>query len=127
MPVSRRVARFNRTVANHFVGPVLKRLPGFGEIHHRGRSSGRRYRTPVKVFRRGDDYVITLPYGPSADWVKNVLAAGECRLRTRGRVIQLAEPRLFEDDGQATVPAFTRFVMSRIKSTRYLALTPVRK
>jgi hypothetical protein len=61
MPISRRVARFNRSFANHIVGPVLTRLPGFGMVVHRGRRSGRQYRTPVKVFRRGDDYVITLP------------------------------------------------------------------
>lgn len=79
MPINRRVARFNKAVANHFVGPVLSRMPGFGKVHHRGRKSGRAFTTPVKLFRRGEDIVITLPYGPGSDWVKNVLAAGAAR------------------------------------------------
>jgi len=55
MSTKRRVARFNRLFANHLFGPLLRRLPGFGTVHHRGRKSGKPYRTPVKVFRRGTD------------------------------------------------------------------------
>ena len=92
MPLSRRVARFNRLVANRFVGPVLTRMPGFGTVNHRGRRSGRPYETPVKVFVRGEDYVIALPYGPGSDWVRNVLAAGGCDLTVRGRRVRLLPP-----------------------------------
>lgn len=78
--VQRRLARFNRTFANRFVGPVLTRMPGFGAVVHTGRKSGRAYRTPVKVFKRGPHYVMSLPYGPQSDWVRNTLAMR--RLRT---------------------------------------------
>ena len=60
-------------------------MPGFGVIVHHGRRSGLRYQTPVNVFSAGNGYVIALTYGPETDWVKNVLAAGGCELRTRGR------------------------------------------
>ncbi len=53
-------------------------------VMHRGRTSGRMYRTPVNAFRRTDDelfFVIT--YGPDVDWVRNVEAAGECDIETR--------------------------------------------
>ncbi len=125
MPLNRRVARFNRLVANHFIGPVLIRMPGFGSIHHKGRKSGREFRTPVKLFRRGDDFIVTLPYGPGSDWVKNVIAAGGCELTTRGRRIQLTRPTLFVDDGTTRIPAVTRMVLARIDAKNFLALTPV--
>ncbi|MGI5237994.1 nitroreductase family deazaflavin-dependent oxidoreductase [Dactylosporangium sp. CA-139066] len=124
MPLSRRVARFNRLFANHVVGPLFTRMPGFGAIHHRGRRSRRAYRTPVKYFRRGDDYIITLPYGPDADWVRNVLAAGGCALSTRGRRLQLTAPVLFADDGSTPIPRLVRLAMTRLHSTTYLALRP---
>jgi hypothetical protein len=41
------------------------------------------------VFPAQDGYVFALTYGPDTDWVKNVLAAGGCELRTRGRAIRL--------------------------------------
>ncbi len=107
------------------MGPVLSRMPGFGRVHHRGRKSGRAFSTPVKLFRRGDDIVITLPYGPGSDWVKNVLAAGGCEITTRGQRIQVTDPVIFTDDGMTKMPALTRRILSRVDATQFLALTPV--
>ncbi|MEZ5174860.1 MAG: nitroreductase family deazaflavin-dependent oxidoreductase [Acidimicrobiia bacterium] len=47
-------------------------------IEHRGRSSGRRYRTVVEVAGRGSegDYIVTSGTGPRADWYRNILADG---------------------------------------------------
>ncbi|MEV7325343.1 nitroreductase family deazaflavin-dependent oxidoreductase [Streptomyces sp. NPDC093970] len=125
MPIDRKVARFNRRFANHFVGPLFSRLPGFGKVHHRGRRSGREFATPVKLFRRGADIVITLPYGPGSDWVKNVLAAGGCEITTRGRRIQVGNPVVFSDDGTTKMPAVTRRILSRVEATEFISLTPV--
>ncbi|MCX4790288.1 MULTISPECIES: nitroreductase family deazaflavin-dependent oxidoreductase [unclassified Streptomyces] len=125
MPINRRVARFNKAVANHFVGPVLSRMPGFGKVHHRGRRSGRAFTTPVKLFRRGENIVITLPYGPGSDWVKNVQAAGGCEITTRGRRIKVTDPVVFTDDGSTKMPALTRRILSRVDATQFLSLTPV--
>src|SRR3712207_9529794 len=94
MPLPRAVARFNRSVTNPLLGRLAQHVPGFGVVIHTGRKSGREYRTPVNVFRRDDRYVIALTYGPDADWVRNVLAAGECSLVSRRRVLRLARPRL---------------------------------
>lgn len=124
MPISRRLAVFNRVFANHIAGPVFLRLPGYGSICHKGRKSGREYRTPVKLFRLGSDYIITLPYGRECDWVKNVLAADGCELVTRGTRIALGHPRLCYDDGQAQVPRMVRAILRRMNATEYLALSP---
>jgi deazaflavin-dependent oxidoreductase (nitroreductase family) len=123
MVLNRRVARFNRHFANHLVGPVLARLPGFGTVHHVGRRSGRAYATPVKLFRLRGDYVIALPYGPSSDWVRNVLAAGHCDVVARGCRLRLGEPRLVSDHG-IQLPALTRAALRRLDATHFLALTP---
>jgi deazaflavin-dependent oxidoreductase (nitroreductase family) len=120
------MARFNRTVANRIVGSAMARLPGFGMVYHRGRKSGREYQTPVKLFRRGDQYVITLPYGSDADWVKNVLAAGGCDLSVGGRRVKLVEPTLFADDGTVDIPRFLHLVLSRMNVTEFIALAPAR-
>jgi hypothetical protein len=51
---------------------------------------------PVNVFPAEDGYIFALTYGTTGtDWVRNVLAAGSCELRTRGRTIQPVSPRLF--------------------------------
>ncbi|MFJ3671277.1 nitroreductase family deazaflavin-dependent oxidoreductase [Streptomyces sp. NPDC090106] len=123
--VQRRLARFNRNVANRFVGPVLTRMPGFGAVVHTGRRSGRAYRTPVKVFKRGPHYVMNLPYGPECDWVRNTIAAGGCELHTRGRRIRLTAPHVFNDPAQAVVPAPLRPLMRRFKAFDFIELRPV--
>src|SRR5690242_18534552 len=98
MPLPHSVARFNKKVTNRITGRLATRLPGFGVVIHTGRKSGRQYRTPINVFKRGDKYIVALTYGPNADWVRNVLASGGCTLETRGRTIRLTDPRLFHDE-----------------------------
>jgi deazaflavin-dependent oxidoreductase (nitroreductase family) len=123
MSVRRSLAVFNRVVANHFFGPLMTRFRAFGVVHHRGRRSGREYKTPVKVFRRGDDYVISLPYGAGCDWARNVLAAGGCELDIRGTRISLVEPRVYADRGEAEIPVVIRFVLNRLGVTEFLAMS----
>lgn len=90
-----RVRRFNRAVTN----PRVLRSAGSpgayaSVIRHVGRTSGRRYETPVVPFEVGDEFVIALPYGDRADWMRNVLAAGEAELVHQGRTLTVREPRL---------------------------------
>ena len=70
---------FNR-ISRRFAGW----LPGFGLLLYRGRTTGKAYETPMNVFKVGDEYVLALTYGSDVQWVKNVLAARGCDLRTRG-------------------------------------------
>lgn len=122
MPLPPWLARFNRGVTNRVTRPVAGRLPGFAIVRHRGRRTGRRYRTPVNLFRRGDSIVIALTYGPDRDWVRNVMAAGGCEVETRGRVLQLREPRLVTDTHRRLVPAPVRPILRAIGVTQFLVL-----
>jgi deazaflavin-dependent oxidoreductase (nitroreductase family) len=122
MPLSRRVARFNKHVTNHVTGPFAGRLPGFAVVTHVGRRSGTVYRTPVNVFRDGNRYVFALTYGSGADWVRNVLAAGGCEILARGRTIGLVEPEVFRDSTRSAVPIPARWVLGLIDVDEFLAL-----
>ena len=100
--------------------------PGFAILTHRGRSTGRTYQTPINVFRRGDDYFFFLTYGSDAQWVKNVLAVGSCSIETRGRTVELTEPKLITDPDLRPAPPPVRFIERRIAGvTQYLRMRAV--
>ena len=95
MPIPARVAQWNKVGLNRVVRHVAPWAPGLGLIVHRGRTSGRTYQTPVNVFPTATGYLVALTYGAAnTDWVKNVLAAGGCELRTRGRTLPMDAPRV---------------------------------
>ena len=54
-------------------------------VRNVGRRSGTVYETPVDVVPAGDGFLIALPYGTNAQWVRNVLAAGSATILTDGR------------------------------------------
>lgn len=125
MPLSHRVARFNRRVTNRITGPFASRLPGFAILYHIGRRSGRVFATPINIFRDGDDYIIALTYGPDTDWVKNVRAAGGCEVLTRGQRIRLVNPRIAADGVRRWAPPFVRFALGLADVPHSLRLTRV--
>ncbi len=102
---------FTTRLFNPISRRVAGRLPLFGILSYVGRKSGRLYHTPLNVFKRGDGYVFALTYGSEVDWVKNVLAAGEADLRTRGRDVHLVEPQLFTDPTRRLMPLPVRIVL----------------
>jgi len=122
MPLPMALARFNRRVTNRLTGTFAGRLPGFGIVEHRGRTSGRTYRTPINVSRRPGGYVVALTYGPDAQWVRNVLAAGGAVLETGGRRHQLRNPRLVRDPRRRPVPPPVRAVLGLVNVDAFLLL-----
>src|SRR5579864_9672305 len=87
------LAKINIAVTNRITGLFAGWLPGFGIVTHVGRKSGKVYRTPVNVFRVPTAFIIALTYSSQSEWVKNVLAAGGCELKTVGMKYQLVAPR----------------------------------
>lgn len=92
MRVPRRIAQFNKRVTNPAARAITPWLPNLGTLEHVGRKSGKRYRTPLLVFKTHDGYAILVGYGPQTDWLKNVLAGGPVALHKRGRVVALTNP-----------------------------------
>ncbi len=122
MPIPKAVGRLNKAGLNRVTKRIAPWMPGFGVIVHRGRRSGKEYQTPVNVFATEDGYVLALTYGPDTDWVKNVLAAGGCELRTGGRVVRLTTPRLFHDETRRDIRPLERQVLRVIGVADFLSL-----
>jgi deazaflavin-dependent oxidoreductase (nitroreductase family) len=115
------MARFNRRYTNRVTRHIAGWAPGFALLEHVGRRSGRQYETPVNVFRAPDRYVIALTYGES-DWVRNVLAAGTCVIRSRRRRVELAEPERIRDPSRRLVPIPVRWVLKLVGVEDFVVL-----
>jgi deazaflavin-dependent oxidoreductase (nitroreductase family) len=63
-------------------------------IRHRGRRSGAEYETPIGVVADGDVFLVALPYGTRAQWLRNVLAAGSAELVHEGTTYRVDRPEL---------------------------------
>jgi deazaflavin-dependent oxidoreductase (nitroreductase family) len=111
---------FNRLVLR-FAGTRF--FPLYGVIEHRGRRSGRSFRTPVVVRPTADGFVVPMPWGEHTDWYRNVRAAGGCVIRWKGRDYPVVQPELVD---AATLRnafgAFERAAMSRFGITQSLRL-----
>ena len=109
-PVLTAVRRMNRKVTN----PGVMRTAGSAGdqnsvICHVGRTSGRSYRTPITAIPAKSGFLIALPYGTKADWLRNVLAAGSATLVTDGVELDVTEPRIVATaDVVELLPASTR-------------------
>ena len=91
-------------------------------VVHKGRKSGREFRTPINVFRTKDGFIVGLTYGPDADWVKNVLAAGGCTLITRRENIHVHGAELVHDDSRRAMPVPIRQVLGLLDINDFLLL-----
>ncbi|MFC4945199.1 nitroreductase family deazaflavin-dependent oxidoreductase [Pseudonocardia sp. GCM10023141] len=107
IPASRswRFARLTAPMARTFAG--RRYFPLWAVVHHRGRVSGRALTVPVAVQTTPTAFVIALPWGPSTNWARNVLAAGGCVLRWRGADHPVSAPELL--DAAAAQEHFSRF------------------
>jgi deazaflavin-dependent oxidoreductase (nitroreductase family) len=126
VPLPRWLARANKAGLNRVVKHVAPRLPTLGLVVHRGRKSGRRYETPVMVFRDGDRFLIALTYGREhTQWVKNVVAAGGCELRTGGRRYKTGSPTVYVDESRSGIRPLERQVLGIFGVDEFLSLTIV--
>ena len=122
MTLPRTLARFNRKVTNPIARTLVTRVPGWGLVVHRGRRSGRAYRTPVAVFRRPGGVTIALTYGPGAEWVQNVLVARGAVLERGDRRDRLVNPHVVVDSDRRLVPPWVRAFLRLLGSDAFLLL-----
>jgi len=119
------LAKFNIAVTNRITSLFAGWLPGFGILTHVGRKSGKVYRTPVNVFRAPKGFIIALTYSSQCEWVKNVLAAGGCELKTVGRKYQLVAPNVVRDPTRRRFPIPVRFILRLVGADEYLEISIV--
>jgi deazaflavin-dependent oxidoreductase (nitroreductase family) len=117
------LAKINIVLTNRITSLFAGWLPGFGILTHVGRKSGRVYRTPINVFRASNGFIIALTYSSQSEWVKNVLAAGGCELKTRGKNYQLSAPKVVHDPTRLRFPIPVRIVLRIVSADEYMELT----
>jgi deazaflavin-dependent oxidoreductase (nitroreductase family) len=117
------LAKINIAFTNRITGLFAGWLPGFGILTHLGRRSGKVYRTPINVFRASNGFIIALTYSSQSEWVKNVLAAGGCELRTRGKRYQLSAPHVVHDPTRRRFPIPVRVVLKIVGADEYMELS----
>jgi deazaflavin-dependent oxidoreductase (nitroreductase family) len=120
------VAAFNLAVTNRITTRFAGRLPGFGILTHVGRKSGKIYPTPVNVFRAPEGFLIALTYGRESQWVRNVIAAGGCKLEIRGVQYQLSSPTIVHDPTRRRFPIPVRIVLWLIGADDFMQLSTSR-
>src|SRR5215469_1713875 len=113
------LAKINIALTNRITSLFAGWLPGFGILTHVGRKSGKVYRTPVNVFRAPNGFIIALRYSSECEWVKNVLAAGGCERKTRGRMYRMAAPKIVRDPSRRRFPFNIRFVLAIVGADEY--------
>jgi deazaflavin-dependent oxidoreductase (nitroreductase family) len=96
MHFPRFLRRVNRVFTNPLLGTIAWIVPPLAVVHHVGRKSGRRYRSPVVAFPSASGVVIPMTYGRDVDWARNIVAAGGCELDRMGRRIALTNPRVVD-------------------------------
>jgi deazaflavin-dependent oxidoreductase (nitroreductase family) len=119
------LAKINIAFTNRITSLFAGWLPGFGILTHVGRKSGQVYRTPVNVFRASNGFIIALTYSSQSEWVKNVLAAGACDLKTRGKNYQLSAPKIVRDPTRRRFPIPVRIVLRIVGADEYMELSKV--
>ena len=95
-------------------------------LEHRGRRSGRTYRTPVQARPVRAGFVIPLTWGEQADWFRNVRTAGVCVLHWQGATYRLVGPCVVElGVGEAAFAPLERLVLRQARiSLVYLQRVP---
>jgi deazaflavin-dependent oxidoreductase (nitroreductase family) len=117
------LAKINIAFTNRITGLFAGWFPGFGILTHVGRKSGRVYETPVNVFGSPNGgFIIALTYSSQSEWVKNVLAAGGCELKTRGKKFHLSAPKIVRDPSRKRFPFLVRLVLRIVGADEYIEL-----
>src|SRR5689334_5050305 len=101
MHLPRFLRRVNRVFTNPLLGTVAWLVPPLAIVHHVGRKSGRRYRSPVVAFRTATGFVIPMTYGRDVDWARNLVAAGGGEIERLGRRVRARRPRIVDGDAAA--------------------------
>jgi deazaflavin-dependent oxidoreductase (nitroreductase family) len=90
-------------------------------VHHKGRRSGKDYKTPVLAAPFEDGFLIPLTYGDHVDWCQNVLAAGGGALRWRNKIHQLVEPSfIMGDEARSAFSTPIRQILLRSEGMKFL-------
>ena len=94
-PLQDAVRRMNREIVNPKTMETAGKPGAYASVvRHVGRTSGATHETPVMALAADGAFVIPLPYGTSADWLKNLLAAGSAIVLFEGKTYRVDQPEI---------------------------------
>jgi hypothetical protein len=102
---------------------VFRLASGFRHSHTRGSQVGEGLPNPCERFRAPNGFIVALTYSSQSEWVKNVLAAGGCELKTRGKKYQLSSPKVGRDPTRGRFPFPARTVLRIVGADEYMELS----
>jgi deazaflavin-dependent oxidoreductase (nitroreductase family) len=101
---------------------------------HRGRRSGRLYKTPVEILvedAERDELVVSPMWGRDSDWYRNVVAGGLVEVHVRGeerlvewRELDAAERRAAGEAWREAHPLYSRMILRMLVSVNGLEGDP---
>ena len=113
MPIPKTIAIFNKYVTNRLILLFAGWIAPLAIVNHRGRNSGRIYRTPIMAFPTMDGFVFALTYGINVDWVKNLIASDNGTLEYKGKEIEIINVRhISYDDVEDVFPFWIRLPLN---------------
>lgn len=120
--------RVNRVFTNPILSRVAWLVPPMAMVHHAGRKSGKRYRTPVVAFSTASGFVIPLTYGRDVDWAQNLLHDDGCELVQLGQRHKLSHPRIVDRDAAYPhLPAGVRSALWAANLPGYVLLDAINR
>ncbi len=123
MHIPRFMRQVNRVFTNPVLGLIAGLVPPLALLHHVGRKSGRRYRTPVAAFRSAAGFVIPMTYGRDVDWARNIVSAHGCHIEQMGQRYTLTNPRVVGYKGaESRLPNVLRSALRVAHLPGYLLL-----
>ena len=67
--------------------------------------------------------MFALTYGRAAQWVQNVLQAGQCELTTRGRTYALTNPEIFHDESRHAAAPVARPMLRLVGASDFMSMS----
>ena len=97
--IQKTVRRLNRRSFNRVQMKTAGTPGAFAAVvRHTGRVTGTPYETPIGAVPTADGFVVALPYGMQADWLRNVLAAGKATIVSEGETHLVEQPEVIPMD-----------------------------
>jgi len=101
--------RFTKFFQGHVANPVMRRLPIQTLLETTGRTSGQPRRTPLGGSRVGDQFWFVSEFGDKSQYVKNIKANPNVRVRLRGRWHNGVAHLVPDDDARERLRSLPQF------------------
>jgi deazaflavin-dependent oxidoreductase (nitroreductase family) len=116
MPIPKPITLINKHITNRFFTLFAGWISPLAIVEHRGKTSGRQYKTPILAYPTTNGYVFALTYGRNVDWVKNLQASNHGILKYNGCTNPIHSFRFMPyEDVKEVFPVMVRLFLSIFK------------